>query len=367
MNIKFNIKKDSEELLWQQLRNQLSAYISDQRLPVGTKLPNVKDLADMAEVSLKTSERALQALIEEGICFRRPKKGTFVGNQYAAPTISKVCGICHFNNLDSVENDDIQNLIFQGIKKESENVCDTLFLNGNLEESIRRYLDQRSIDLCGVIMLHWADIVHGVELARSFPRLRFVFTNYQTDDFENTPKNVFGVFNDDFGGAYQLADNLLSRGHEKFGIISLDQDNSNYRRRLEGFSSCVKSGGFTIQENHILSAPRDREDYNYDELCELGQNLAAKLLNGKNIPSVIFAPNDHLAEGALIAVEASGLLGKVEVAGYDALNPYRQRIKFSTVAIDFEKIGRIALKLLTDKTCHYSKITYVNPQLLVKN
>jgi DNA-binding LacI/PurR family transcriptional regulator len=367
MEIRFNIQNNSPDMLWQQVKDQLKNYISENKVPVGTQLPNVKVVALQAGVSLKTSERALQELVKEGTCFRRPKKGTFVGNGYAAPTVSRICGICHHENLDSFEGDILHSQVFQGIRMESCNICDTFSLNGSPEESIRRYLEQRSFEMCGVIMLHWVNLTEGVDLANKFPDLRFIFVNYLVDNFENTPSNVYGVFNDDFGGAYQLADSLLTKGHKRFGIVSLDQENQNYERRIEGFCSCVQSHGLKVPDDNILSAPRDKKVYNLDDLRELGQLQAEKLLDSDKVPSVIFAPNDYLAEGALQAIEANGMAGEIEVAGYDAFAPFRQQIKFSTVAIDFEKMGRIAVKLLTDKSSYFSKITYVNPQLLIKN
>jgi DNA-binding LacI/PurR family transcriptional regulator len=78
MNITLN--RSDSDAMYVQLSNQLQAYVVAKKLQPGTMLPNIKTIAQHAGVSLKTAERALNKLIESGVCIRRPKKGTFVAN-----------------------------------------------------------------------------------------------------------------------------------------------------------------------------------------------------------------------------------------------------------------------------------------------
>jgi DNA-binding LacI/PurR family transcriptional regulator len=81
------INESSSESIYIQLSNHLRAYIIEQDIQPGTMLPSMKNIADSAGVGLKTAERTLGKLIKDGICIRRPKKGTFVAN-WASTKIS---------------------------------------------------------------------------------------------------------------------------------------------------------------------------------------------------------------------------------------------------------------------------------------
>ena len=72
------IREDSIDPIYIQLKNQVKHFIVDNGLTKGTALPSIKVIADIAGVTLQTAERGMKELIKEGVCFRRPKKGTFV-------------------------------------------------------------------------------------------------------------------------------------------------------------------------------------------------------------------------------------------------------------------------------------------------
>ena len=362
MQISFKIVQNSSTAFWIQVKDQIGNYISSNNIPSGTRLPCVSELAKQAGVSLKTSERALIELVKEGICFRRPKKGTFVNDGISVPQSStRICGLCYNPGLESLNCDMLQLQVVQGIRSASHGICDTVFFNDDPETCIRRYVKAGNMELCGVVMLHWLDQSEVIRIAERFPAINFVFINYFLKGFEGTPENVYGIFNDDFGGGYQMAGYLLERGHRNFGIISLDQENRNYDRRIEGFCARVKNEGLEIPRENIISAARMEKHYSFDDLVGMGKKLAVPLM--KRGISAIFATNDHLAEGALAAVGKR----KTEVVGYDAFMPLRRHMKCTAMAIDFEKMGSLAVALLTNKSSNFPKITVVNPQLLVKN
>ena len=366
MEICFTIDKKSPETLWRQTKNQISNYISEQKLAPGTRLPNVKDLANQAGISLKTSERALLELVKEGVCFRRPKQGTFVGKAVKEVEASKICGILHHDGLQSFEGDLVQHLIYQGIRSGNDNSSDTFFLSGDPGKSIERYLNLSGLELQGILMLHWLDLDEAVKLALKFPDLRFIFINYVLDDFENTPDNMFGIFNDDFGGGFQLGEHMIGLGHKRFGAVSLELQNQNYNRRIAGFKTSLNSHKLSLADSQIITAPQKKGINTFDDLREIGFQSAEKLLSRDKSISAIFATNDHLAEGVLAAIRQNNLTDKVSVTGYDAFSIFNKKINFTTVAIDLEKMGYMAIKLLLDKNMPASKIFNVSPQLLIK-
>ena len=78
--IKFDISENSEKAVYIQLKDSIKKAIISGKYPPLSKLPPVSKIATDSGVSLRTADIALQELINEGVCFRRPKKGTFVSD-----------------------------------------------------------------------------------------------------------------------------------------------------------------------------------------------------------------------------------------------------------------------------------------------
>ncbi len=84
----FVLRSCAPEPIYVQLGQQLKEHITRGKLTPGTPLPNIGTIANVAGVSIKTAERALNGLIHDGVCVRRPKKGTYVADVTTIPTPS---------------------------------------------------------------------------------------------------------------------------------------------------------------------------------------------------------------------------------------------------------------------------------------
>ncbi len=72
------INRDSAEPLYLQIRNSLLQAIHDGLLPSHQRVPSERELSEMTGVSRMTVRQALQSLINEGVLYTVPGKGTFV-------------------------------------------------------------------------------------------------------------------------------------------------------------------------------------------------------------------------------------------------------------------------------------------------
>ncbi|HEX5144066.1 MAG TPA: GntR family transcriptional regulator [Mycobacterium sp.] len=70
-----------EQPLFDQLRVQITAGIRDGRLPAGTRLPTVRDLASRLGLAVNTVARAYRELESAGIVETRGRFGSFVARQ----------------------------------------------------------------------------------------------------------------------------------------------------------------------------------------------------------------------------------------------------------------------------------------------
>jgi DNA-binding transcriptional regulator YhcF (GntR family) len=65
---------------YEQVRTQLAQRINDGRLPVGSKLPTVRQLAIDLDIAANTVARAYRELEAAGLLETRGRAGTFVGS-----------------------------------------------------------------------------------------------------------------------------------------------------------------------------------------------------------------------------------------------------------------------------------------------
>lgn len=106
------------------------------------------------------------------------------------------------------------------------------------------------------------------------------------------------VLADNEGGAAAAVDHLVGHGHREIGIIAGPGDVMTGRRRLNGFRSAMKRHGLSVPETRI-----QRGSFHRDHAVQ----SARELLERPDRPSAIFAANNILAEGCIVAAENLGL------------------------------------------------------------
>lgn len=353
------IKKKSDIPVYLQIKEQLKNYIIDEELPEGTMLPDIKTIAQTAKVSLRTAYLGIDELIKEGICFKRPKKGTFVGKFSKTNQEQVICGI--YSTSQAFENQYLQMTMYRAINIQTAVYqYHPLIINHLPENTIEFYQAQKNMTMAGIIVFDWNDFDKGLELANRFPELRFVFLNFQTDKLEFAPPNAFSVFNDEFGGGYQMAEYLVGKGHRSFAVISIDLEDQNYRRRIQGFAKALHDNNISIPDTSFISLASKEETHQ-----EFGYRQAEKLLSNISPPDAIFTVNDLIAEGVIAFLGKSGLNKKIEVTGYDYLQPTVSTEKrFSTMAIDFEKMAKKAIDIVSLPYQEFPRTIRIMPQLI---
>lgn len=78
--MQLSIDPSSSVAPYEQVRSQLAAQIADGTLPVGLKLPTVRQLAADLGIAPNTAARAYRELEDAGLLDTRGRAGTFVGS-----------------------------------------------------------------------------------------------------------------------------------------------------------------------------------------------------------------------------------------------------------------------------------------------
>lgn len=357
-------RKSNATPVYLQIKKQLREYIFSNKLKSDDPIPSVKQVATMSGVSVRTADMAMLALIEDGVCYRRPKKGTFVAHSvFANMGQRRVVGInCH-HSFQEMESNLLEMAIYRGIaEKGNELKVVPFFITGDMDENIDFYRNSREMALSGIVLLSEVSRNKNLDSLKAFPNVRFVLINYDIANFHDAPDNVVGIFNDDFAGGYQAGEHMVRKGYREFAIFSFEVDDENYHHRIDGFLQALSDSGIRVCPELILNATRPISQSD-SELSGIGVELMKRALSSSHKFNAVLCVNDYLAAGAKEYSQSTG--NDIGVIGYDNLNPQlSQRMLFPTVSIDFCSMGRKAVEVLSGQSMPTQKIIRISPRLI---
>lgn len=144
-------------------------------------------------------------------------------------------------------------------------------------------------------------------------------------------------------GAYSAARHLIDYGHRRIGMITGPSHLANSRERLKGFRRALKEAKIEIPPSYIEIGNLDRAS---------GLDAALRLLRSPSRPTAIFAANDLMAMGALLAVRELGLHcpEDVSIVGFDNLDTVELLMPpLTTIEQPTYKLGVAAAELLLER------------------
>lgn len=164
-----------------------------------------------------------------------------------------------------------------------------------------------------------------------------VLVNHRLPEFTEACIHI-----DNEGGGHMAAHHLLELGHRDIVHISGPLSRQDARARQEGFLRALEEAGLGRDPDRLVEA-----DYNARE-----GELAMRRLLRRGRPTALFAGNDVIAAGAMVALREAGLSvpGDISVVGFDdrslalLLDP-----PLTTVRYPMEDVGRRAARHLVHR------------------
>jgi len=365
MATEYNLDRNGITSMHQQLAFALRDEIRRGVYKVGMALPPVTELAHRAGISLRTADLALDYLIKEGLCARRPKKGTFVIANGGQLLSRGVCGVwCQFDPNNVTEHPlsfELYNGILESASKLGTAI--TVIANG-IDDMVMRYQHSPEFDFQGVLTLDSENFDATLSLARSFPEYRFAFLNYMLDKFDLMPQNMFAVVNDDYCGGRTLAHYHLKCGRKRFALLSseLPPHDLVYHERMRGFDDEIAANGGTLCVREILPMARTT-----DEMAQLEENFLVRLGNLPDRVEVLLCTSDVIATLACKYQNEHPELSDIQISGYDNFLPdFHTSPEHVCIRVPFRKIGRRALEHLMQGDVH-GQVVKVAPEIVVSN
>lgn len=342
------------------IKNDILSDIKSGKYSEESPLPAVNIIAQKAGVSVRTAYLAVQELIKDGVCFKRPKKGTYVGNP-ANLVKHPVCVVWTEYNAESPFENPLSCIFYCGLLQGSAscNITPVLF-SENPEDVIKRYEHSKEFNFMGVIVLDMKKFAAAVELAKKFPDKKFFFLNYMVKNINHLPPNMTAIVNDNYTGAYKMAEHIIASKCKDVLVLStkLFDDDRTYRERVEGALAAFKDYSFDVPAENVIEL----------EAVEQGKNAflaITRRLRAGNCPRTIFCVNDLLAAGAARAL-AEENVDDIMITGYDHLYPYISRKwKFATMKVPYTKMVTEALRLLCSEESQHEKVIKLKPEMKI--
>jgi LacI family transcriptional regulator len=152
------------------------------------------------------------------------------------------------------------------------------------------------------------------------------------------------VESDNEGGAYQVGRHLVELGHKRMAAVTGPLHLTNASQRLAGFRRA-------LQENGIVLDPQFIQEARFTS--DSGHTAAMRLLQMLPRPTAVFAFNDLLAAGVLIAARQLKLRcpEDLSVVGFDNLDITEHSAPpLTTVHQSGYQMGATACSLLLNRT-----------------
>jgi DNA-binding LacI/PurR family transcriptional regulator len=308
-------------------------------------MPNMKDIARLAGVSLGTVSHVLNdsAGVREPLRQRVLKAVQSAG--YQPSQLARALRRDKTNMIGMIIPD-ITNPFFPAVVRGAEDVA---FSNGY------------RLILCNTDNDHSKELAHLTELRTYLPAgLIVIPSNFsdlttQAESYQlagtgvvcvdRLPKNWSGdtVTADNEAGAYQATRCLIQMGHTKLAAISGPLHLTNAKDRLGGFKRALRESKLSLAPEYVQETTFDKHG---------GYSKTNILLRLIPRPTAVFAGNDLIAFGALLAIRDAGLRcpEHVSVMGFDDLDLAEMtNPSLSSVSQSGYQLGTTAARLLLDR------------------
>lgn len=201
---------------------------------------------------------------------------------------------------------------------------------------LRTMVDLRCDGALVIVAPAGADEEHRIEALRHLP-IPVVFV----DRLPGFPAD--SVIADNLHGGFEATRHLISLGHRRIGVVSVDYNVSSQRDRVAGWAQALAGAHIPRRPEYEAYVPLTVQD---------GFSGTSRVLAAKEPPTALFVTSNSLTIGAIAAIKARGLScpGDVSVVGYDSYewqDVFSPRL--STVHQPAYLMGQRAAKLLIQR------------------
>ena len=294
------------------------------------QLPGERVLAKEFGYSYMTIRKAIETLVEEGILYKIPTKGTFVSDKSSARKETTVIGYFLDSSIVAGLTSPYYSLIFNALEKEASRLGYSLLYFSDMGESATMNL-MNKID--GVIVSCFPRIESLVaELNQHVPVV--------TIDNQSSNQEIPSVGIDNFNAVSDCVDYLCKLGHTRIGFMTGLEDSNVGTNRYAGYIAGLKAHGKEVDDELIY-----RGNYSF----ESGTKGADYFMALQNPPTAIICANDTMAIAAIRKINVSGFSvpEDISVVGFDDITVASQITPpLTTVTAPIQEVAQSATVML---------------------
>lgn len=322
------------------LKDHLLQQLTEQRIPVGGRLPSETSLMQKFTLSRSTVRQVLSELSIEGLIDRQQGRGTFRsgGSKPSRPAQRSMLIGVWFNWPSGPLFGPIAEGIRQELRKWGYHA---VFEAGGLEPGAEyrgiESLARKALDGFIVSPATNVDEEHGPLIELIGRGLPLILVDRSLPGIET---NL--VRTDSELGGEEVANHLIRHGHERIGFIGLPAL-SSIEERLTGFRQTMQEAGFPVDDAWI--------HLHREVALDFGKKATRELLSlpEDRRPTAIFGANDVIAETVAMTARQMGLRvpEDLSVAGFDdvSIDPAKPAW-LTTYAQPKRRIGQQTARLL---------------------
>ncbi len=312
------------------------------------KTAKMKDVADLAGVSIKTVSRVLNNEPHVQDKLRNKVKDAVAKLEYIPSQSARslrgnrsytITLLCHA--ADSSYSNTIQ---FGAVV-----ACQRL--GYQLSISLQEGLDQLSFDQLKAV---FEKLIHqhrpdGIMLMAPYAGNKMIAFALQELGIDvvrigpvDLPTEDILVEIDDYGAAIELTQHLIDLGHRRIAFVRGLENQRATDVRFAGFSMAMNAAGLTIDDRLVMPGSFDFSS---------GMDAGQKLLSLEDPPSAVFASNDDMAAGLVTAATMAGVPVPegLSVVGFDdSAVATRMRPELTTIHQPLRELGEVAIEKLIE-------------------
>lgn len=332
--------------------------------------PTLRDVAELAQVSLGTASQALSN--KPGVLPDTRNKvleaARSLGYQHtirAASPITQSLGTIGLVTKSSGDDIPALNAFYSYVLTGAERECQRNHLS-LMYANIKVDEHSHALSLPPMILDQKVDavIIVGAFLEQTLASIskQYIQTLVLVDAY--IPGQPFdSVLIDNVNGAQTAVEYLIQQGHTHIGLVgSHAEDYPSIRERRKGYTRALRENG--IETQYIQESPLTRNDV---------YEATIRLLKRNPEITAIFACNDDVAVGVINAAEQLKLRvpDDLSVVGFDDIDLAQElNPSLTTVNVDKMLMGTIAVRMLKDRAQDPNRApltTLVGTQLVVRD
>lgn len=151
---------------------------------------------------------------------------------------------------------------------------------------------------------------------------------------------------DDYSASIELTQHLIDLGHKRIAFIRGLEAQRATHVRYSGFCMAMKAAGLTVDESLVFPGQFDFQS---------GLVAGEKILAHEARPTAVFASNDDMAAGVVTAATMAdvSIPGDLSVVGFDDSDvATRMRPELTTIRQPLQELGMVAIDNLVDSFRH---------------